>query len=217
MEQIPDACRLGIMGGTFDPIHLGHLVAAEAAREQFHLEQVLFVPARLPPHKQDREVTPAEHRHAMVLLATANHPRFVVSRLELDRPGPSYTVDTLRHLRTTHLRATLYFITGADALLELDTWKDPDELLRLCCMIAVSRPGCDRERLREKAADLQHRTPCRIEELTAPALAISSRDLRRRVAEGKSLRYLVPREVRDYILKHHLYRPGPATPGPATS
>ncbi|HSW09417.1 MAG TPA: nicotinate-nucleotide adenylyltransferase [Bacillota bacterium] len=212
MQQSLDPCRLGIMGGTFDPIHLGHLVAAEAAREQFDLEQVLFVPARLPPHKQDREITPAEQRHAMVLLATANHPRFVASRVELDRPGPSYTVDTLRFFRATHPRARLYFITGADALMELDTWKDPEELLRLCHMIVVSRPGCDRERLREKAADLQRRMSCHIEELAAPALAISSRDLRQRVAEGKSLRYLVPREVRDYILKHRLYRREAATP-----
>jgi nicotinate-nucleotide adenylyltransferase len=212
MQQSMGIHRLGVMGGTFDPIHLGHLVAAEAAREQFDLEQVLFVPALLPPHKQDRAITPAEHRHAMVLLATANHPRFLASRVELDRPGPSYTVDTLRLLRTTHPQARLYFITGADALMELDTWKDPEELLRLCCMIVVSRPGCDREGLRAKAADLERRTGCHVEELTAPALAISSHDLRQRVAEGKSLRYLVPREVRDYIFKHRLYQPGAATP-----
>lgn len=199
--------RLGIMGGTFDPIHLGHLVAAEAAREQFGLDRVVFVPARLPPHKLDQLISPAEHRSAMVLLATMNHPRFVVSRVELDRPGPSYTVDTLRLLRQEYPVATLFFITGADAVLDFDNWREPVELLRLCHMVVVSRPGCDRERLREKVDSLERETGCRIEELAAPALDISSRELRRRVAEGKSLRYLVPREVRDYVLKHGLYRP----------
>ncbi|MDQ7794035.1 MAG: nicotinate-nucleotide adenylyltransferase [bacterium] len=204
--------RLGIMGGTFDPIHLGHLVAAEAAREQFGLDQVIFVPARLPPHKLDRPVTAAEHRLAMVLLATANHPRFFVSRVELDRPGPSYTVDTLRSFRREHPGAALYFITGADAVLELDGWKEPGELLRLCRLVVVSRPGYDRERLRAKAASLEGETGCRIEELAAPALDISSGELRQRVIQQKSLRYLVPREVRDYILKQGLYQSEPFPP-----
>lgn len=198
--------RLGIMGGTFDPIHLGHLVAAEAAREQFELDRVIFVPARLPPHKRDRTISPAEHRLAMVLLATANHPRFLVSRLELDRPGPSYSVDTLRLFRQEYPNANLFFITGADAVLDFDTWKEPGALLRLCCLVVVSRPGCDRRRLREKLAGLERETGCPMAELAAPALDISSRDIRRRAAEGKSLRYLVPREVRDYVLKHDLYR-----------
>ncbi len=203
--------RLGIMGGTFDPVHLGHLVAAEAAREEYALERVLFVPTGSPPHKPDQTVTEAEHRLAMVLLATAGHPHFLVSRVEIDRPGPSYTVDTLRQLTATYLGWELYFITGADAVLELDTWKEPGEILRLCRLVVVGRPGYDQHRLREMVDRLRRDTGACINVLASPALAISSRELRRRAAQGRSLRYLVPREVEDYILKHCLYQRVAAT------
>ncbi len=135
------------MGGTFDPIHYGHLIAAEEARYRFQLARVVFVPCGQPPHKKPYAVTPAEHRYAMTLLATASNPHFIVSRIEIDRPGPSYSVDTVRLLRQQLPDAELFFITGADAVLEILTWKDSDELIGLCRFIAVTRPGYDLRQL----------------------------------------------------------------------
>lgn len=190
------------MGGTFDPIHYGHLIAAEEARYRFQLARVVFVPCGQPPHKKPYAVTPAEHRYAMTLLATASNPHFIVSRIEIDRPGPSYSVDTVRLLRQQLPDAELFFITGADAVLEILTWKDSDELIGLCRFIAVTRPGYDLRQLERLPAHYLQR----IVPLVIPGMDISSTLLRQRVRRGEPIRYLAPDAVCDYIAKHGLYR-----------
>jgi nicotinate-nucleotide adenylyltransferase len=190
--------RLGVMGGTFDPIHYGHLVTAEEALHQFSLDSVVFVPTGRPWMKEHEAVSAAEDRYLMTVVATASNPRFGVSRMEIDRDGPTYTVETLRSLRADHGEdADLFFITGADAILELVEWKDPAELFELAHFIAATRPGYD------IAAFDRHE---RITVMRIPALAISSTDLRARVAEGRPIRYLVPEGVNSYVAKAGLYR-----------
>jgi nicotinate-nucleotide adenylyltransferase len=191
--------RIGLMGGTFDPPHLAHLAIAEAAREHFSLERVIWLPAGDPPHKS-QSITPQEHRYAMTLLATAEHAHFEVSRLELDREGPSYTLHTLRHYEHTMRGYELYFIVGADSLQELMTWHRPDEIVKLARLIAVTRPGTELT-----LASLPSEFAPRIELLPQPGMAISSSDIRQRVAAGKTVRYLTPAPVEAYFRKHHLY------------
>ena len=202
--------RIGIMGGTFDPIHQGHLVAASEACWQFELDQVIFVPTGQPWQKPVG-VSSAEHRYRMTVIATATNPAFTVSRLEIDHPGPTYTVDTLRRLRAQLGEGTrLFFVTGADAVLQLLTWKEPDQVLAQAEFIAANRPEFDLDRLVSQlpgAAGRVHR-------MEIPALAISSSDIRARVARGAPIRYLVPDGVADYIQEHALYRDPPAPAGP---
>ena len=190
------------MGGTFDPIHLGHLVTAEQARADLALDEVVFIPAGQPWQK-DRGVTPAEHRYLMTVLATAANPAFSVSRLEIDTRGPTYTVDTLRRLRGLFADVELFFVTGADAILNILTWKDAAECLRLASFVAATRPGHDLHALQAEGV----REHVRI--LDVPALAISSTDIRARFASGRPVRYQIPREVEEYVRKHALY----GTPG----
>jgi nicotinate-nucleotide adenylyltransferase len=224
--------RLGIMGGTFDPIHYGHLVAAEAARWRFALDEVMFVPAGQPWQKPDG-VTSGEDRYRMAVLATASNPAFTVSRIELDQPGPTYTIDTLRRLRAELPAGTrLFFIAGADAVAHLHTWVDPAWILELAEIIAVSRPGQDLAELESLEARIAEsaRTGhegeagatgpamaqpapvtragagARVHPTVIPQLAISSTELRRRVAAGAPIRYLTPDPVVDYIAEHGLYR-----------
>lgn len=202
------------MGGTFDPIHYGHLLMAEEARAAFALDRVVFVPNGRPAHKKVYAVSPPEDRYAMTLLATASHPDFVCSRVEIERPGPSYTIDTLRHFRRTHpdLEA-LYFITGADAVLEILTWHEYDKLAQECRFIAVTRPGFVLQALGEIAGP---EFLARVSFLPIPGLEISSTDLRRRAREGRGLRYLTPEPVEAYIRREGLYQAAPAeTPSPA--
>jgi nicotinate-nucleotide adenylyltransferase len=188
------------MGGTFDPIHHGHLVAAEEARHAFGLDRVLFVPAGDPWQKAQSDVSDAKHRLAMVEAAIADNGAFEVSSVDIDREGPTYTIDTLRHVAADRPGADLYFITGADAILDILTWKEPDEVLSLATFVAVTRPGYDLHKL----------DPVRVRDhvrsLEIPALAISSTDIRVRVAEGRPIRYLVPAAVSSYIDEHGLYR-----------
>ena len=200
--------RIGVMGGTFDPIHHGHLVAAEEARWQFGLDRVVFVPAGRPWQKP-AGVSPAEDRYRMTVLATASNPAFTVSRLEIDHQGPTYTVDTLRRLRAEQPEGTrLFFIIGADAVLQLLTWKDPDQVLALVEFLAATRPGFDLEHLVRQVPEAAGR----VHRMEIPALAISSSDLRGRVARGAPIQYLVPDGVARYIHEHGLYRDlGPAT------
>jgi nicotinate-nucleotide adenylyltransferase len=190
--------RIGVMGGTFDPIHLGHLVAAEQARGELKLDEVIFIPAGSPWQK-GRDVTPTEHRYLMTVLATAAHPSFWVSRLEIDRNGPTYTVDTLRALRKAAPDAALYFITGADAILDILTWKAAEECLALASFVAATRPGYDLRTLDD------HGLRDHVIVLDVPALAISSSDVRQRFASGRPVRYLIPRAVEAYARKHRLY------------
>jgi nicotinate-nucleotide adenylyltransferase len=194
--------RLGIMGGTFDPIHFGHLVTAEEARAQFALDRVLFMPTGRPAFKTDVAVTPAEDRYLMTVLATASNPAFDVSRIEIDRPGLTYTVDTLVALRERYPASDLFFITGADAVWEIVEWKDADRVADLAAFIAAARPGYDLEGALESHGTIGFD----IELVEVPALAISSTDMRRRVTEGQPIRYLTPESVVSYILKQGLYR-----------
>ncbi|NLJ85495.1 MAG: nicotinate-nucleotide adenylyltransferase [Firmicutes bacterium] len=199
---------IGIMGGTFDPIHYGHLMAAEEAREAFDLEKVIFVPAGIPPHKVQGQVTSPRHRYLMTLLAVMANPNFAVSRVDLDRGGVTYTVDTLTDLRTEYPDATMYFITGADAILEILTWKAPDQVLALAEFIAVTRPGYGLERLAMALGPLYVPFKDRIHILEVPPMGISSTDLRRRLKTGRSIRYLVPETVATYIYSEGLYGTG---------
>jgi nicotinate-nucleotide adenylyltransferase len=195
--------RLGIMGGTFDPIHYGHLVTAEEALHQFALDEVVFVPTGQPWMKEHESVSPAEDRYLMTVIATASNPRFRVSRLEVDREGTTYTVDTLRSLRAEiGDGADLFFVSGADAILEIFQWKDPEELFALAHFIAATRPGYDIDAFEATA-------PTSLPGVTVmniPALAISSTDVRDRVAAGRPIRYLVPEGVNSYVAKAGLYR-----------
>jgi len=202
--------RVGVMGGTFDPIHYGHLVTAEAARAGFGLERVIFVPAGRPPHKEPRAVSDPEHRYLMVVLATITNPHFEVSRVDIERPGLSYTVDTIRELRARLGGDTeLYFITGADAMLEILHWKDGDTLLGMCHFIAATRPGFVLSKVEERLGEAWVRHRDRVHFLQVPALAISSTDIRARVREGRPIRYLLPDAVAHYIAKTGLYREVP--------
>lgn len=195
--------RVGIMGGTFDPIHHGHLIAAEEARHAFDLERVVFVPTGDPWQKRNRAVSPADERYLMTILATAENPYFDVSRVEIEREGPSYTRDTLRWFRALHgPSAELFFITGADAILQILSWKDPEETLDLATFIAASRPGHDLTELGELGQEVAQR----VEVLRIPALAISSSEIRGRVGEGRPIRYLVPDTVARYVAKRGFYR-----------
>jgi nicotinate-nucleotide adenylyltransferase len=194
--------RLGVMGGTFDPIHYGHLVTAEEALHQFELDEVLFLPTGQPWMKEHEGVSPAEDRYLMTVIATASNPRFRVSRLEVDREGPTYTVDTLRSLRADAGDGVdLFFVSGADAILEIFQWKDPGELFELAHFIAATRPGYDIAGLEAHA--IVHPG---ISVMSIPALAISSTDVRARVAAGRPIRYLVPEGVNSYVQKARLYR-----------
>lgn len=187
------------MGGTFDPIHHGHLVAASEVAAKFDLDEVVFVPTGRPWQKSNREVSHAEHRYLMTVIATASNPQFTVSRVDVDRPGATYTIDTLRDLAQIYGHDTvLFFITGADALAQILSWKDVDELFSLAHFVGVSRPGHDltREGLPEHRLSLMH----------IPALAISSTDCRDRVENDMPVWYLVPDGVVQYINKHNLYR-----------
>jgi nicotinate-nucleotide adenylyltransferase len=195
--QLPQRC--GVMGGTFDPIHHGHLVAASEVAHFFSLDEVIFVPTGRPWQKAGREVSAPEDRYLMTVIATASNPRFSVSRVDIDRPGPTYTIDTLRELHT--LRgpdAEFFFITGADALEQIMTWQDADELFKLAHFVGCTRPGH-----RLTGADLPDD---RVSLIEIPALAISSTTCRQRVAAGAPIWYLVPDGIVQYISKRKLYR-----------
>ena len=168
--------RLGIMGGTFDPIHMGHLIAAECAREVAGLDEVLFVPAGDPPHKESGDVTPAKHRYMMTLLATVTNPRFSVSRIELERRGKSFTVDTLEALQKEYGEETeLYFILGTDSMADIPNWHQPERLLTLCHFLVVGRPGWDRSQVIESLGPLYEPNQERIHMIDIPAIDVSSR------------------------------------------
>ncbi|MTE23768.1 nicotinate-nucleotide adenylyltransferase [Microbacterium sp. ZXX196] len=188
--------RIGVMGGTFDPIHHGHLVAASEVATSFDLDEVIFVPTGEPWHKA--AVSPAQARYEMTVIATASNPRFTVSRVDVDRGGATYTVDTLRELRRERPDAEFFFITGADAVAQILSWRDHDELWELAHFVAVSRPG--------HVLDTGDLPRDRVSRLEIPALAISSTDCRDRVWRGLPVWYLVPDGVVQYIAKHHLYR-----------
>ena len=196
--QAPMKKRLGVMGGTFDPIHHGHLVAASEVVSQFHLDEVVFVPTGTPWQKDRRPVSPAEDRYLMTVVATMSNPQFSVSRIDIDREGPTYTTDTLRELRALHADADLFFITGADALSQIFSWRNAQELFDLAHFIGVTRPG---HTLTDPGLPAGG-----VSLVEVPALAISSTDCRLRVSRDEPIWYLVPDEVVRYIDKRKLYR-----------
>jgi nicotinate-nucleotide adenylyltransferase len=195
--------RLGIMGGTFDPIHNAHLFIAEEARVFMGLEEVMFIPNGEPPHKKSYEVTSRDHRFAMAELATRHNKRFSVSRVEIEREGPSYAVDTLAALKLAHPAAQLFFISGFDAVAEILTWKRHKQVIRLCRLVAVARPGTA---VGAAIETLPASYRERIDILESPHLDISSTELRDRVKNGLPIRYLVPDDVALYIREAGLYR-----------
>lgn len=200
--------QVGILGGTFDPVHLGHLIIAEEARERLELDRVIFVPAGQPWLKAEQPVAPVWHRIRMAELAVASNPRFQVASNEVERAGPSYTVDTLEELRQKlGAETTLHFIMGMDALEQFHRWKEPERLLELCHLVVVNRPG-------HQAVDVGNVMPRypqasgKVTLLSAPRIEISSTDIRRRAAQGISFRYQTPEAVEQYILEHGLYQTG---------
>jgi nicotinate-nucleotide adenylyltransferase len=209
-KQAKSYNKIGIMGGTFNPIHHGHLVTAQEALSQFKLDKVIFIPTGNPPHKTPDKIAGAEDRYIMTVIATSSNSNFFVSRIEIDRKGESYTIDTVRQLKKLYGNdSQLFFITGADAILEILNWKDTDEIVSLCKFIAATRPGYNLARLE----DLKKRlfgnktvTGKKIFVMEIPALSISSTDIRNRLRDNRPIDYLVPEGVSNYILKHGLYK-----------
>ncbi len=197
--------KIGIMGGTFNPIHYGHLVTAEEALAQFKLDKVVFVPSGHPPHKKDKEVLPPEERYLITAMAIASNPHFFISRIEIDRKGPSYAIDTVREFQKIYgNEIEIFFITGADAIFEILTWRDAEMLYDMCKFIAATRPGYCLEKFKKlhllpEKGDLTKKPVIYFMEV--PALAISSTDIRERVRKNKPIRYLLPEPVANYIHK----------------
>ncbi|MFP7364289.1 nicotinate-nucleotide adenylyltransferase [Corynebacterium callunae] len=200
--KAPRRHRIGIMGGTFDPIHHGHLVAGSEVADQFNLDLVVYVPTGQPWQKADKKVSPAEDRYLMTVIATASNPRFTVSRVDIDRGGDTYTIDTLQDLRKQYPDAQLFFITGADALAQIVTWRDWEKTFELADFVGVTRPGYE---LDANIIPEVHKD--RVSLIDIPAMAISSTDCRERASEDRPVWYLVPDGVVQYIAKRQLYRP----------
>lgn len=199
--------RIGIFGGTFDPVHLGHLIIAEQCREQGRLDEVWFIPAARPPHKQEHELTPFTQRAEMLALAVAGYPIFRVNDLEKDRPGPSYTVDTLEELGRRHPEHEYYLILGSDCLPDLPNWRAPARIAERAGLLVVPRPTWPVWHVEQLRTALQLPEKCelRLQAVQTPLIEIASRDLRRRCAEKRSIRYMVPRAVETYLETHQIY------------
>ncbi len=220
-----ETVKLGVLGGTFDPVHSGHLIVAEEVRDILKLDRIMFIPARHPPHKQPRTISAVTHRLAMLNRAVASHPAFEINSMEIDRRGPSYTVDTLKTLNRQIHPEDLVFIMGHDSFVEIETWYHYEDLFTLCRLAVVSRPGTPavvpdqfstavRRFFPEQVAVLDdppgdgnrlQRRDWRICLMQIAGLKISASEIRRRVSDGRSIRYLVPESVRQYILEHRLY------------
>ncbi len=190
--------KLGIFGGTFNPPHMAHLLAAEGVRDHLKLDKILFVPASIPPHKTREGVIPARHRLEMVRLAIEGNPAFELSDIELRRKGTSYTIDTILELKQEHPDAKVHFILGIDLLIDFDKWKEPDRILAECDLVAMNRPGFD-------LAVVDKELLARIQLVNVPSVDISSTNIRRRVKSGRSIRYLVPASVEGYIVRNSIY------------
>lgn len=197
--------RIGIFGGTFDPVHHAHLLLAEQCREQSNLDEVWFIPAGSPPHKENTGISSGKQRREMLDFAIAGHPAFVIKDLELHREGPSYTVETLRQLKETHPDDDFFLIVGADSVRDLHTWREPAAILELATLIGVNRPNISLPDLTELAQKFGEDVIAQILWVTMPGMDISSTDLRKRVHEKKSVRYMTPRSVEVYIHNNRLY------------
>ncbi len=194
--------RLGVLGGTFDPVHIGHLLLGESAREQLSLDKVLFVPAGEPWRKQGRQISVAEDRLAMLRLAVGGNQAFEVSTIEVDREGPSYTIDTLEALRSERPNDELFFIVGADALDDMPTWREPERIFELATVVVAGRP-VDSDSERPVGPGIRADG---ISAIDMPSIALSSSEVRQRLAQGRTIRYMVPEAVEQYIREHRLYR-----------
>jgi nicotinate-nucleotide adenylyltransferase len=198
--------RLGLFGGTFDPVHIGHLILAEQCREQCRLDELWFLPAGTPPHKPAGSVAPGNQRAEMIEFAIAGHPKFSVNRMELSREGRSFTVDTLRQLHSEDPSRELFFLIGADSLADLPLWRDPAGIAELATIVAVNRGDRPLPELAPLRSKLGDRVLDRIQIVAMPGIDLSSTDIRRRVREGKSIRFMTPRACEVYIQQHGLYR-----------
>ncbi len=197
--------RLGLFGGTFDPVHNGHLLLAEQCREQCALDEIWFLPSGSPPHKDASTINSGPARAEMLELATAGRAQFVVNRMELDREGTTFTVDTLAQLHDEQTDRELFFLIGADSLIDLPNWREPTKIAQLATIIAVNRGDRPLPDLSGIAQTLGAETAAKIQFAEMPGIDISATDIRRRVREGRSIRYLVPRAVEQYIIEHKLY------------
>ena len=198
--------KIGVMGGTFNPIHIGHLLLAEWAMEAAGLDQILFMPAGCPYMKDNRYVLDGDKRLQMTALAIEDHPAFAVSSMEVERKGYTYTCDTMEQLKKEHPEDTLYFIMGADCLYTIEKWRDPERIFRASHVIAAARNGSSLAEMEQKCRELSHKFHGEILLLQFPAMEISSTDIRERAAAGRSIRYLVPENVREYIITNRLYQ-----------
>ncbi len=198
--------KIGVMGGTFNPIHVGHLMLAEWAMEAAGLDQILFMPAGCPYMKDNSHLPDGDSRIQMTELAIEDHPAFAVDRMEVAREGYTYTCDTMEQLKKEYPDDTLYFIMGADCLYTIEKWRDPERIFRACHVIAAARNGSSLSQMEEKCRELSHKFHGKILLLKFPAVEISSTEIRERAALGRSIRYLVPEKVREYIIKNRLYQ-----------
>lgn len=198
--------RIGILGGTFDPVHLGHLILAETCREELRLDQVRLIPADSPPHKPGVSITLAKHRRAMLEFATAGLPEFPIDPREIKRGGVSYTCDTLTEFREEYPDAELFFLMGSDSLRDLPTWREPERIAELATIVAVNRGPISEQQMQRYLEQLPDRVAESVRFVEMPGVNISASDLRQRVAAGKSIRFLTPRPVERYIIEHQLYR-----------
>jgi nicotinate-nucleotide adenylyltransferase len=196
--------RIGLLGGTFDPPHIGHLIMGESAADALDLAQILYIPAADPPHKQDRDKTPVEHRLAMLSLAVADNPRFAISRIDIERPGPHYTVDTVRILQAQHPEEDFFFVMGSDSLRDLVKWHQPEKLMELCPLVVVPRPGVDASP--EMHEDRLPGLAARVIMVESPMVDIASTDIVARSRAGYSIRYTIPESVFRYVEKQGLYK-----------
>jgi nicotinate-nucleotide adenylyltransferase len=194
------------MGGTFDPIHNGHLLLAENSRKAFNLDKIIFMPAGIPPHKKDKHLSSNTHRYNMTLLAINSNRHFFLSDMELKKEGISFTIDTIKYLKSLYIDTEIYFILGSDSLFQIDTWKDYQELLTLCHFIVAPRPNFHNEKLENTVNTLNSLYNSSIHIVEGPVLDISSSEIRDRVRKGLSISYLVPKPVEEYIYKHGLYK-----------
>lgn len=198
--------RYGIMGGTFDPIHMGHLFIAQSALKELQLDKVIFIPTGVPPHKTEQKISPVLDRYMMTSMAINNNEHFCISPIEMNRKTPSYTIDTVKELLEDDTNVELYFITGTDTFMSLETWKDFQELFKAIIFVVAIRPGFDNNEIDHKINAYTMEYEANILKVLMPALEISSTDIRKRVALGKSIKYIVSADVEQYIIKNELYK-----------
>lgn len=201
--------RVGIMGGTFDPVHYGHLLLAQAAIEAEQLDEVLFIPSGTPWLKDSSQVLNKKTRVSMTGIAIEDNPKFALSTIEIDREGNSYSYETLEILREKHPTTCYYFILGADSLMEIEKWKHPDRLMKSCTLLTAVRDDCDMEALEKQIAYLKDKYEASVEILPAKRIDISSTDIRQKIREGKSIRYMLPDKIMEYIERNHIYKEAP--------